>query len=335
VYKYNWAPNAADGPLDAYGRKFAIPGEAGLFNTIYVSGNGGNQLFENEIWTGVEYEAGTGLIQEGLLTEGLAIIRGVHDRYSATKRNPWDEVEYGEHYGRAMASWGALIAVSGYEYDGPAGKIGFAPKLRPEDFRSFFSAAQGWGTIAQTRTASAQTNEIAVSYGSLRVTTIALDVPVGLQNNAVAVSHGGSLVQATEAIVNGQFVLTLATPVVVGAGEVLRVAIGTGGTGGGGGANGGGGTTASGGTNANGGGGANGSGGTTASGGTNANGGGTGIGAAAGPGDNPDGGSDGGCSCRTASCSGASPSAFALLFASLLSMRLRRQRAGQYARACR
>jgi uncharacterized protein (DUF608 family) len=86
VYKYNWAPDAADGPLNEYGRKYAVPGEAGLFNKIYVTGMGGNQLFQNEIWTGVEYQVGSGMIEEGLLTEGLAIIRGVHDRYSATKR---------------------------------------------------------------------------------------------------------------------------------------------------------------------------------------------------------------------------------------------------------
>jgi MYXO-CTERM domain-containing protein len=351
VYKYNWAPDAADGPLDA-GRKFAAPGEAGLYNSIYVSGTGGSQLFQNEIWTGVEYEVGTGMIEEGLLTEGLAVIRAVHDRYSATKRNPWDEVEYGEHYGRAMASWGALLAVSGYEYDGPAGHIGFAPKLRPDDFRSFFSAAQGWGTIAQARTSTGQTDEVALSYGSLRVTRIALDVPVDLQNAAVTVSHDGAPVDATKAIVGGAYVLTLATPVVVGAGEVLDVAIGdgaiqgdggsgggwgaggssgSGGAGGVGGAKGvGGGSSGSGGSSGVGGakgvGGASGTAGSRASGGTNAIGGGSGVGETAEPGDTPDAGGDGDCACRSAPRSSASPGIFALALAAFFSMRRRRPR---------
>jgi hypothetical protein len=47
----------------------------GLFNSIYVSGTGGNQLFENEIWTGTEYQVASGMIEEGLLTEGHQVVR--------------------------------------------------------------------------------------------------------------------------------------------------------------------------------------------------------------------------------------------------------------------
>jgi hypothetical protein len=72
---------------------------------------------------------------EGMITEALAICRGVHERYHPSKRNPWNEIECGDHYARAMASWGVLLSLAGFEYDGPAATIGFAPRLTPEDFQ--------------------------------------------------------------------------------------------------------------------------------------------------------------------------------------------------------
>ena len=43
-----------------------------------------------------------------MVAEGLTLVRAVHDRYAATKRNPWNEIECGDHYARALASWACL-----------------------------------------------------------------------------------------------------------------------------------------------------------------------------------------------------------------------------------
>ena len=93
------------------------------------------------------------MLQEGLTQEGLTLVRGIHDRYDGVKRNPWNEIECGDHYARAMAAWGCLLGVSGYVYDGPAGTIGFAPRMTPDDFKCFFTAAEGWGSLVQRREA--------------------------------------------------------------------------------------------------------------------------------------------------------------------------------------
>ena len=67
------------------------------------------------------------MLHQGMIREGLSILRGVDDRYDGQRHNPWNEVECGDHYARALASWGCLIALSGFAYDGPAGHA----RLRP------------------------------------------------------------------------------------------------------------------------------------------------------------------------------------------------------------
>ena len=87
-----------------------------------------------------------------MVQEGLAITAQIHDRYHASRRNPWNEVECGDHYARAMASYGVFLAACGFEYHGPKGHLGFAPRLTPEDFRAAFTTAGGLGHVhAETR----------------------------------------------------------------------------------------------------------------------------------------------------------------------------------------
>ena len=81
------------------------------------------------------------LIYEGMVEEGLALVRAVRDRYDGRRRNPWNEVECGSHYARAMSSWSLLLALSGFHYSGPERRIEFAPQLNARAFRSFFSTA--------------------------------------------------------------------------------------------------------------------------------------------------------------------------------------------------
>jgi hypothetical protein len=73
-----------------------------------------------------------------------------------------------------MASWSLLTAVSGFEYDGPAGRLGFAPRLRPERFKALFTAAEGWGTFAQQVEANRHRVTIEVSAGALSLRTLEL-----------------------------------------------------------------------------------------------------------------------------------------------------------------
>ena len=105
------------------------------------------------------------MVYNGLLTEGLAIIRTVHDRYHPSRRNPFSEIEYSDHYSRAMSAYSVYLAVRGYDYHGPKGLLGFAPKLSPNNFRAAFTAAEGWGAFEQTLDTHSITGRIRFNYG--------------------------------------------------------------------------------------------------------------------------------------------------------------------------
>lgn len=158
---------------------------------------------------GFEHQVAGHMIWEGMVMEGLAVERAVHDRYHAARRNPWNEVECGDHYARSMASYGVFIAACGFEYHGPKGRIGFSPRLTPEDFKAPFTAAEGWGSFSQIRTDKTQTNRIALKWGGLRVKTLAFELPPAATLSAATVAVGAKQIPA-KAIQTGQRVeLTL------------------------------------------------------------------------------------------------------------------------------
>lgn len=182
VYRYNWAPDVdALNRVHPPERWFARPGEGGLFTCTWPRGGrpGEPVRYRDEVWTGIEYQVAAGMMWEGLVDEALTIVRAIDERYDGTKHNPWNEVECGDHYARAMASWGAYLALCGFRYDGPAGRMSFVPRIGPEEFAAFFSAAEGWGTIRQKREARRQVQSVEVKHGRLRISTLAGELPDG------------------------------------------------------------------------------------------------------------------------------------------------------------
>jgi uncharacterized protein (DUF608 family) len=134
-------------------RTYVLDGEAGLLVCSWPRGSRPRVPFpySDEVFTGIEYQVAAHLIYEGFLDEGLAIVRAVRDRHDGVRRNPWDEVECGHHYVRSMASWGLLIALSGFQFDLPRGEIAFAPAVNADDFRTFWSTGRAWGTYSQRK----------------------------------------------------------------------------------------------------------------------------------------------------------------------------------------
>lgn len=103
-------------------------------------------VYSDEVWTGIEYQAASHLILEGLVDEGLEIVRICRDRYDGRRRNPFNEYECGHWYARALSSYGLLHALSGARYDAVDKTLYVDPRI-PGDFRSFLATADGYGTV--------------------------------------------------------------------------------------------------------------------------------------------------------------------------------------------
>lgn len=133
-------------------RAFALNDEAGLINCTWPSGGKPAVpfIYSDEVWTGIEYQVSAQLICEGLFDEALTIVKAVRARYDGIRRNPWNEVECGNHYVRSMASWGLLLAASGFHCDMTKNKISFSPKTGDQKFTCFFSTSRCWGLYHQT-----------------------------------------------------------------------------------------------------------------------------------------------------------------------------------------
>ena len=208
LWKYNFAPDVgAYRAVHKPGRWYAMPGEAGLLMCTFprsdwtydkAKGKGPDWAagYFNECMNGFEYQVAGHLIAEGMLLEGLTVARAVHDRYQGSRRNPWNEVECGDHYARSMASYGIFLTVCGYEYHGPKGHIGFAPKLSPENFRTAFTAAEGWGYYSQKIQSGRFEAKLELKYGNLRLRSLALEVPKGTPTATLTVQVNGKRVRA-------------------------------------------------------------------------------------------------------------------------------------------
>ncbi len=224
LWKYNFSPDV--GPYRAVntrGRWYAMAGEAGLLMCTFPRAGGKRGGFTgcfNECMNGFEYQVAGHMIWEGLVLEGLAVTRAVHDRYEAAKRNPWNEIECGDHYSRSMASYGVYLAACGFEYHGPNGHIGFVPRLTPENFKAAFTAAEGWGTFTQKHEGGSRKAEIAVKYGHLGIKTIALAAP---EPASVAVTMNQHPLPCRHELRDGRLLITLATQLIVPAGQTLEI----------------------------------------------------------------------------------------------------------------
>ena len=122
------------------------------------------------MWTGIEYQVASHLIQEGLVDEGLTIVKAARSRYDGKTRNPWNEYECGNWYARAMSSYSLLGALSGFRYSAVQKTLWFGPRLNVRPFQSFFSTAAAFGTIEL----NADTLQVRVIEGELAIEQLVL-----------------------------------------------------------------------------------------------------------------------------------------------------------------
>jgi uncharacterized protein (DUF608 family) len=228
IYRYNFRHDFFDHQNAQ--RIYALNDEKGLLLCSWPKGGRPALpfVYADEVWTGIEYQVAAHLIHHGLVFEGLAIVRGTRDRYDGRRRNPWNEVECGSHYARALASWSVLLALSGFRYSAPEQRLSFAPRFNADDFRTFFSAGSGWGVFSQRADAQSVTATLRADYGEVRLRRLALadrSTWTGTLTASVEAS-GQPAGTATVAREGGAMVVDLGAARTVAEGGELRVRAG-------------------------------------------------------------------------------------------------------------
>lgn len=231
VYKYNFKTDLT-GWRHAP-RAFAGDHDKGLIICTWPKGGRPNNvmLYSDEVWTGIEYQVAAHMIYEGLVEEGFAIVKAARERYGGIprapiQRNPWNEIECGGHYARAMSSWSLLLAVSGWEYDAPGAILRLAPRYQQEKFKAFFTGPEGWGSASQTRQANVQIDELTLTAGLLKLKELRLKTGAG--SGVVAVTLNDASVQVTTTFETNEVRITPQNPITVTAGQRLTVRVSVG-----------------------------------------------------------------------------------------------------------
>jgi uncharacterized protein (DUF608 family) len=148
IYKYNFhSMKNFENPC----RIFALDDEKGVVNCTWPHHNAPKipVPYSTECFYGSEYQFACQMIFEGLVTEGLDVVKNCRKRFDGKKRNPWNEFESGSNYVRSMAAYSLLIALSGFKFNHKDRMIGFDPRINAGKFRCFWSCGCAWGEYIQ------------------------------------------------------------------------------------------------------------------------------------------------------------------------------------------
>ncbi len=121
--------------------------------------------YYNEVMTGFEYVAAIEMLYEGQTDNGLLCIKNIRDRFDGRKRNPFDEIECGHHYARAMDSWAATLALSGFHYS----SVNKTMKVTANPGNYFWSNGYAWGTFSISPVNDGQEVKLQVLNGNLQI----------------------------------------------------------------------------------------------------------------------------------------------------------------------
>jgi len=219
IFRYNWKSDLSDHPNPQ--RIYAVNDEAGLLLASWPRGGRPALpfVYSDEVWCGIEYQVASHLIYEGLVEEGIAVVKGVRDRHTGVRRNPWNEFECGHHYARSMASYSVLVALSDLLYTAHAKRLHFAPRVYQDDFACFLSVDSGWGVVRQSLRQGVKRVEVDVRYGELALRTVSLGFAM---SNPRTISNGGRI-ECSASTRDGRTQIALDRDVTLRAGQTLSI----------------------------------------------------------------------------------------------------------------
>jgi len=147
IHRYNLKENLLD-HANPQRPSFAVGKDGGLLLCTWPKGGAPALpfVYSDEVWTGIEYQVASHLMLEGLVDEGLEVVRLCRDRYDGSTRNPFNEYECGHWYARALSSYGLIQGLTGARYDA-VNKTLYIDSKVGDNFRAYLSTAAGFGTV--------------------------------------------------------------------------------------------------------------------------------------------------------------------------------------------
>lgn len=149
--------------------------EIGLRNGSVPRGGADILMMDNRqaggVWSGVEFAFASFLMDRGRYADGMKLVEAVYHRYIRAGM-PWNHVECGYHYARAMSSWATLLAATGFKPNLPEQSLIFAPAVSG-DFHAPWIMADNFGRIARKESALT----IDCYSGELRFKIIQVNLP--------------------------------------------------------------------------------------------------------------------------------------------------------------
>ncbi|MEO6964746.1 MAG: GH116 family glycosyl-hydrolase [Acidobacteriaceae bacterium] len=184
IYKYNYRKNMYDAP--SVERAFTLNDDSALIVCDYSRSERPEIPFPyySENFTGSEYAVAILMMNHGMVDDGVQCIENIRARYDGEKANPWNEAEYGRHYARAMASWGAIPMLSGFRYNGVTRELAIHPLIHDQNFRCFWSTPTAWGSFQQRHANGRSTLTLQVHKGTIAIRQIRLDAELFPAHNA-------------------------------------------------------------------------------------------------------------------------------------------------------
>jgi non-lysosomal glucosylceramidase len=169
IMKYNYKSDLSD-HFNCF-RSFALGNEAALLMASYPKSRPVNPFpYFTEVMTGFEYAAAIGMLYEGQTENGLKCISNIRDRYDGRKRSPFDEAECGHHYGRAMASWSAILALTGFHYSGVTRELTFGDITG----KYFWSDGYAYGNVEISKDGTDKILTLSVLNGKIDISKITI-----------------------------------------------------------------------------------------------------------------------------------------------------------------
>lgn len=212
LYKYNFKPSMRE-HYNSF-RIFALNDESGAIMCSYPPHVYLPSIpipYAQESMHGFEYQLAALMMSNGMINEGIAIVKAIRGRYDSRNRNPWNEIECGSNYARSMASFSMIPILSGYGFDMNTGTLSFDPKINRDNFSCFWSVDSAWGNVKINCAVHSASLEIA--GGSLRIKRLGLPFADGIGNvtadgkNIGFTVSDGYIVLNSETVINEYIIL--------------------------------------------------------------------------------------------------------------------------------